>query len=190
MFSRVPAFGFVVREADGLRERVIAFTTPDDPKWSNKPRLLDLFIELICKASDRVDERTLLVQLHSNELKSRSGDNSMLDRASSFASKTRKKVRMVTRALSFRSPTNKLKRTVSQMMSPFSSARLQRDTDPDSISQCGSKLPTTPLRSNLSTISLWGFGSRRGLTDPTPRSKESGTRSNAGGRKIQPIEET
>lgn len=63
----------------------------------------------------------------------------------------------VGRALSLNKTPSKLKRTVSQMMSPFGSRNCQRDAD--AISQCGSEASSsgsvTPLRSNLSSMSLW-----------------------------------
>lgn len=63
----------------------------------------------------------------------------------------------VGRALSLSKTPSKLKRTVSQMMSPFGSRNCQPDAD--AISQCGSEstaaASVTPLRANLSTMSLW-----------------------------------
>lgn len=44
-----------MRDEEGMRDRTIAFTTPDDPKWSNKSKLLELFVDLTTKAGQ--DER-------------------------------------------------------------------------------------------------------------------------------------
>ncbi|CAL8111532.1 unnamed protein product [Orchesella dallaii] len=166
-----PAFAFIVISPNELRERVLAFTVPEDLKWTRQS-IVQLFAKQVAEAAQRMDYEHLIAKVDASSLHI-SENTSVLEKASRFATKTRKKVG---RALSLSKTPSKLKRTVSQMMSPFGSRNCHQDSD--SISQSSESstqsASVTPLRSNLSTMSLWFSSSKRGTLDNgnTPKSRK------------------
>lgn len=49
-----PSFAFIVISPNELRERVLAFTVPDDPKWTRQS-VVQLFAKQVAEAAQRMD---------------------------------------------------------------------------------------------------------------------------------------